>query len=695
MLYFSIPIFILLVVYSVYASRQWVSCATEWEISAAIIVVAVLAARGEGDLFARRILLFGCCVAGVRYLIWRICCSIHFHGFADVICCYSLLAAEIFYILQSAFTTFLYWRGPKDDLAEPVEPSNSSPQLAVFIATLSEPTDILRRTISGALNISYPNKTIYVLDDGNRPAVAKLAESMGCKYIIRPDRRAAKAGNINNALAQTHEELILTLDADHVPAENIMNYALPVLNDPKVWGVQFAQRFLNPGPLEKNLKVSGKIATELQAFFEVLEPALNSWSAAFWAGSGAVLRRSALEEVGGVAEGTVIEDKHTSFKLNQLGYRLAYVATPQVLALNPENLRAYLTQQRRWFVGTFQLIQAFNPVFAKNLTLPQKLCCCIDAYCYFSFFPRLVCALAPALFLLFYLCPSRAFVVTYLAVWFPWHVLMLLSTQRVFGKHLLSAHSDLYQVLRAPFFMVEFLQSSLKRFGAEFQTTPKGLRVGEVAFDFKLIAPHMVLLGITALGSIIGVLKLILGSIDPLSNAITLSWNFYNTLMFLCCVCAAVDRPEPLEMYGLITDLPVTLCELGGKPDQAPIEGRLVYASECGGTIILQDSESPLKTQRLSVLACLNGTNCALNSRLVSTISSGGTTRLEVAFAPNDTDLQELKNFVKLTVSSNGNWQTREMSDFGVRKVNYLTVLFGSPLAVLRDVLKAKTRGGF
>lgn len=697
MLFFSIPIFVLLVVYTVFCSRQAISCEVEWAISAVIIAITLLAARGENERSSRRILLYGCCVGGVRYIIWRICCSINNFGLADIICCYALLAAEAFYVVNIAFTTFLHWPGPKDDLAKPIEPSEleNPPTLDIFIPTLREPTDILRRTIAGALSVSYPNKKVYVLDDGARPAVEMLAKSMGCHYITRDNRKSAKAGNINNALRQTDGELILTLDADHIAAENIIKYALPLLEDPKVWGVQFAQRFLNPAPVERNLKCGGKVATELQAFFEVLLPALNSWDAAFWAGSGAVIKRSALEEIGGVAEGTVVEDKHTSFRLNQKGYRLAYIATPQVLALNPETLRAYMMQQKRWFIGTFQLIKAFNPIFAKGLTVPHKLCCCLDIYSYFSFFPRIVCALVPALFLLFYICPSRAFVWTYLGTWLPAYGLMLVSTSRVFGKHLPQALSDLYQVLRSPFFVIEFLNTSLKRFGAEFQSTPKGLKLESVGFDARLIAPHALLLLLTVLASIVGTLKLIAGCLDPWPVAVSLAWNIYNAVMLLCCVCCAFDSPEPLEMYGMQTDLPVTVSEVGAGPEYTPIDGKLVYASECGGTIIFNSHQQPPEKQRLEVLAHVNGTSCSLPSRLVSSTSVNGRTTLEVAFSPNDTDLKEVRNFVELTVCGNPNWQKRMISSYGDRKVNSLMLLLRAPMIVAKSVMRAKARGGF
>lgn len=45
----------------------------------------------------------------------------------------------------------------------------------------------------------------------------------------------------------------------------------------------------------------------------------DTWNAAFFCGSCAVLRRCALDEIGGLAVETVTEDAHTSLRLHRHG----------------------------------------------------------------------------------------------------------------------------------------------------------------------------------------------------------------------------------------------------------------------------------------------------------------------------------------------------------------------------------------
>src|ERR1051325_7951911 len=74
-------------------------------------------------------------------------------------------------------------------------------QADIFIPTYNEDVSILEATLVGCGAVTYPHTT-YVLDDGRRPEVEKLAKRLGCKYLTRPDNAHAKAGNLNAAVRQ-------------------------------------------------------------------------------------------------------------------------------------------------------------------------------------------------------------------------------------------------------------------------------------------------------------------------------------------------------------------------------------------------------------------------------------------------------------------------------------------------------------
>ena len=87
-------------------------------------------------------------------------------------------------------------------------------------------------------------------------------------------------------------------------------------------------------------------------------------------GSCAIMRRKALEEVGGIAVETVTEDAHTSLKLNRRGWSSAFLSTPLSAGLSTETLAAHIGQRIRWARGMVQIFRLDNPLFGKGLTLP-------------------------------------------------------------------------------------------------------------------------------------------------------------------------------------------------------------------------------------------------------------------------------------------------------------------------------------
>ena len=113
----------------------------------------------------------------------------------------------------------------------------------------------------------------------------------------------------NNALQITNGKFIVVLDCDHVPAADFIEKTLGFfLEDEKLFLVQTAHNFVTPDPLERNLLTDAHSPTENEKFFHAIMPGLDYWGAAFFCGSAAMLRRSALHDIGGFSAETVTED---------------------------------------------------------------------------------------------------------------------------------------------------------------------------------------------------------------------------------------------------------------------------------------------------------------------------------------------------------------------------------------------------
>jgi cellulose synthase (UDP-forming) len=117
--------------------------------------------------------------------------------------------AELFGLIITYTTLFVTWK-VKERHPE-IPPANFN--VDIFIPTYNESPEIVRLTALAAKNIRYPHHT-WILDDGNRIEIKKLADELECKYLSRKDNKHAKAGNLNNALKHSDAEFIAMFDAD-------------------------------------------------------------------------------------------------------------------------------------------------------------------------------------------------------------------------------------------------------------------------------------------------------------------------------------------------------------------------------------------------------------------------------------------------------------------------------------------------
>lgn len=239
---------------------------------------------------------------------------------------------------------------------------------AILIPTYNEGTDILLPTVAAAIAVRLPHET-WVLDDGDRPAVWELAQQLGASYLTRRDHTHAKAGNVNHALPRIDADFIVILDADHVAEPDLLEKTLGYFDDPKVALVQTPQDFYNLGSFEHF-----GARNEQNLFYRVQQPGKNRWNAAFWCGTGGVVRLSALRAVGGLATESITEDIHTTIRLHRAGWKTVYHNEPLAHGLAASTAEQYLSQRLRWGTGAMQVLRVDDPLFGRGLTMMQRIC---------------------------------------------------------------------------------------------------------------------------------------------------------------------------------------------------------------------------------------------------------------------------------------------------------------------------------
>jgi Glycosyltransferases, probably involved in cell wall biogenesis len=290
-----------------------------------------------------------------------------------------LLVMEIHAALGLALFTFALWDVDRRPATRDV--TTTPWKLAVLVPTYNEGLEVLTPTVAAAVAMRIDHET-WVLDDGARPEVERVATELGARYLARPTHEHAKAGNLNHALGVIDAEFIAVLDADHVASPDFLVRTLGYFDDPGVALVQTPQEFYNVDSFEHEGGGVNRTAAdaarnerfhEQTLFYRILQPGKNRWAGAFWCGTGAVVRVAALQAVGGVATDTITEDIHTTIRLHRRGWRTVYHNEVLARGLAASDAATYQLQRHRWGTGAMQVLRTENPLVVPGLTLGQRL----------------------------------------------------------------------------------------------------------------------------------------------------------------------------------------------------------------------------------------------------------------------------------------------------------------------------------
>jgi len=411
--------------------------------------------------------------ASAVYLTWRILFTVDMSAWFVAI---PMLVLEIHNAAGLGLYTFSLWDVDPPTNWHPVDITTAT--VALLIPTYDESPEVLLPVIAAAMAIGPAHET-WVLDDGNRPAIEQLAVGLGAKYLARGDNTHAKAGNINNALDHLGEvDLVAIVDADHVVLPNFLRHTLGYFEDPKVAIVQTPQDFYNVDSFEHQERSEEKRNfNEQSVFYRVILPAKNRWGAAFWCGTGAVVRMEALRSVGGVATETITEDIHTSIRMQKLGWRT--VAHNEVLArgLAAADASQYMLQRQRWARGAMQVMREERLLTSPRLTVTQRLAYSATLWGWFDSLRSLSFIAIPIVVIATGAWPIDAPLGVFAPLFLGSFAIQQASLRMLARGYHAPWMSLVFETLRMPA-VIPALGELIKRSKPRFQVTPKG-RTGD------------------------------------------------------------------------------------------------------------------------------------------------------------------------------------------------------------------------
>jgi cellulose synthase (UDP-forming) len=436
--------------------------------------------------FAQRSLVLLFVAVGVWYLTWR---PVSFNPDAMV---FSLLVygAEVFGFSCALLYLVMCWRlNRRSPLPVP-----EGIRVAVFVPTINESVDIVRRTVMAALRMKHADE-VWLLDDGNRLEMHALAQELGCRYLARTENSHAKAGNLNNALRHTSADCIAIFDADHAPMPNFLEETLGFFSDESVAFVQTPQDFYNLDSFQHRMNRSESLVwSEQTLFFRVIQPGKDRLNAAFFCGSCAVISRKALDDIGGFATGTVTEDIHTSIKLHKRGWRSVYYARSLAFGLAPASAIPFLKQRLRWGQGAMQVWRQEGIVFTRGLSPGQRISYLATMLAYFEGWQRAIFFLSPVVVLTTGVMPILFLDREFLIRFVPYYVLTFWVFEEVargYGRSLLT---EQYTMMRFAVFITATFGLFLRKL--RFVVTPKQMVPDDATR--RTLWPQYLVLGLNA-----------------------------------------------------------------------------------------------------------------------------------------------------------------------------------------------------
>ena len=248
------------------------------------------------------------------------------------------------------------------------------PFVSIHIPTYNEPPELVLQSLEALRSLDYKNYEVIVLDNNTKdPEIWKPLEKR-CrelgnrfKFSHLDNVEGYKAGALNICSSMSNEatEFILVIDADYIVQPDLLKEAIGHFSEENIALVQFPQSYINTN------KANQGMHGEYDHFFEVYMNMANHFDCVLSTGTVSVIRKRALQEVGGWSGSTITEDCELGLRFHQAGFRGVYVPKPLGKGLMPTDLHDLKVQRERWVFGNMQTLGSFFKLGKEKLNLSQ------------------------------------------------------------------------------------------------------------------------------------------------------------------------------------------------------------------------------------------------------------------------------------------------------------------------------------
>lgn len=568
---------------------------------AAVLAIAALKPFAKGTVARFALMSIGS-VTVLRYWIWRLTETLPDPGLTPSFVLAVMLFVVESYSIAIFFLNAVITADPTERAAPPKVSRDELPTVDILVPSYNEPADMLSITLAAAKNMIYPKskRRVVLCDDGGtdarcnsdnpelakksrarRAEMQKLCADLGIIYSTRPKNEHAKAGNMSAALERLDGDLVVVFDADHVPSRDFLARTVGYfVHDPNLFLVQTPHLFINPDPIERNLGLT--CPPENEMFYGMIHRGLDRWGGAFFCGSAAVLRRKALDSVGGFAGETITEDAETALEIHSSGWRSLYLDRAMIAGLQPETFSSFIQQRGRWASGMMQMLMLKNPLFRPGLEPLQRLCY-INSMSFWLFpLIRLVYLIAPLTYLFF---GVEIFVSTFaeaLVYSAGYMAVSFMVQNALFSRHRWPLISEVYEVAQAPYLASAIFRTIWKPRSATFNVTAKDETLAE-SFISPIYRPILILFGLMAAGIVALIVRWIAFPGDHSVLGVVGAWAVFNFILVSLSLRATVEQQQRRLSPRVTMEVPAAMrWEGSGK---APFKATVLDASTSGARL--------------------------------------------------------------------------------------------------------------
>jgi cellulose synthase/poly-beta-1,6-N-acetylglucosamine synthase-like glycosyltransferase len=240
-------------------------------------------------------------------------------------------------------------------------PPSEWPMVSLHVPAHNEPPDMVIDTLRSLLRIDYPQYEIILIDDNTddealwRPVESWCARH-GVKFKHLQDWPGYKSGALNYALREMTDEraeVIGVVDSDYQIEPGFLRRCAPAFAEPWVGFVQSPQDYRG----WQSARYYRRLYYSYKYFFAVSQPSRNERDGAIFAGTMGLIRRVALEQLGGWDEWCITEDAELSLRLLRAGFSGLHVDQSWGYGIMPLTFEALKGQRYRWCFGGIQILR--------------------------------------------------------------------------------------------------------------------------------------------------------------------------------------------------------------------------------------------------------------------------------------------------------------------------------------------------